>query len=60
MTTTNATKTTAGKKVCPKCHGTGHLPEFARRDAGMCYPCNGRGYVGGKPRYTIYGELIVD
>lgn len=59
MTAANNTDK-AGKTPCRKCNGQGYLPQYAGRDKGECYACNGRGHKGGKPRYTIYGELIQD
>jgi hypothetical protein len=28
---------------CLKCDGTGHRPEYAHVDGGMCWACNGHG-----------------
>jgi uncharacterized protein (DUF983 family) len=28
---------------CPKCSGSGYLPQFAHRKAGECFTCGGTG-----------------
>jgi len=36
-----------GQALCPRCHGTGHLPKFAHVDNGVCYRCRGTGHKKG-------------
>jgi hypothetical protein len=31
----------ARKACCPRCHGRGHFPEYAHRNGGACFRCNG-------------------
>jgi DnaJ-class molecular chaperone len=45
---------------CKKCGGRGFIPEYARRERGECYRCHGTGREGAKPRYTLFGEPIVE
>lgn len=30
---------------CPKCNGTGILPEYKHLDNGKCFLCNGKGFI---------------
>lgn len=32
-----------GSDVCPKCNGTGHLPQFGHIQSGECFKCGGSG-----------------
>lgn len=45
-----ATKKTKAKKKkqkrpCPKCEGTGYLPQYAHLRDGICWKCGGTGYM---------------
>ena len=31
--------------MCPKCNGTGHLPQFEHIAAGVCFHCYGKGHM---------------
>jgi DnaJ-class molecular chaperone len=35
-------------QICPKCHGAGKL-DWTSEDGGICYKCEGQGYLGEMP-----------
>ena len=42
------TATTPASCICPKCGGSGKL-DWTSNDGGVCYKCEGEGYLGEKP-----------